>query len=171
MRCLLLSAAVLSLAGLLSGCGLRPLYEGGPQSIAAKRLEGVEVAPIPGKSGWLVRNALTERLAATPGGTPKYKLTVALDDKIDGLGVRADNTVTRERRTLRAHFQLHDNTMPADATPMIDDVVSSDAGLDVTSSEYATVAAEDTALERLAEQIADRIIARIAIDAKRRAGK
>lgn len=155
----------------LSGCGLKPLYTGGAHSAAAERLSGVEVAPIPGKAGWLVRNALTERLAATASGTPKYRLTVTLDDHIDGLGVRADNTVTRERRTLRARFQLHDNSQPADAAPLVEEVVNTDAGMDVTSSEYATVAAEDSALERLAGQVADRIIARIAIDADRRAPK
>ncbi|WP_414714322.1 LPS assembly lipoprotein LptE [Sphingobium sp.] len=161
----------LMLSGLLSGCGLHPLYEGGLHSAGAKGLAGVEVAPIPGKAGWLVRNALNERLAPMSGGTPRYKLTVSLDDKIDGLGVRSDNTVTRERRTLRARFQLHDNNQPADAPALVDEVVGSDAGLDVTSSEYATVAAEDTALERLSEVIADRIVARIAIDAEHRAGK
>lgn len=159
----------LALMAILSGCGLKPLYSGGSNSVAAQRLAGVQVAPIPGKGGWLVRNALTERLNATQAGQPHYRLTVSLDDHIDGLGVRADNTVTRERRTLRARFQLYDNTAPADSAPLVEEVVNSDLGLDVTSSEYATVAAEDTALERLSEQIADRIIARIAIDADRRA--
>jgi len=37
----------------------------------------------------------------------------------------------------------------------------------VTSSEYATVAAEDSALERLAGIIADRIVGRVALDAAR----
>ncbi|HEX7872043.1 MAG TPA: LPS assembly lipoprotein LptE [Sphingobium sp.] len=168
MRLLLLLAP---LALGLSGCGLTPLYEGGRDSVAAQRLAGVEVAPIPEKGGWLVRNALTERLHAMAGGTPKYRLTVTLDDRIDGLGVRNNNTITRERRTLRARYQLRDLAATTDAAPMIDDVVSGDVGIDTTSSEYATVAAEDTALERLAGQIADRIIARIAIDAKRQAGQ
>lgn len=156
-----------ALLGTLSACGLKPLYQGGRSGVAAQRLAGVEVAPIPGKGGWLVRNGLTERLDATPGGTPKYRLTVVLDDKIEGLGVRANDVVTRERRTVRARFQLHDLSLPADATPMLDETTSSDVGLDVTSSEYATVAAEDSALERLADLIADRIIARVAIDATR----
>ncbi|MET0365235.1 MAG: LPS assembly lipoprotein LptE [Sphingobium sp.] len=165
MRRLLLLLAPLAIT--LSGCGLTPLYQGGRQSAAAQRLAGVEVAPIPDKGGWLVRNALTERLHAMSGGTPKYRLTVVLDDRIDGLGVRNNNTVTRERRTLRARYTLREIAAAPDAAPLIDDVVSGDVGIDVTSSEYATVAAEDSALERLAGQIADRIIAQIAIDAKR----
>lgn len=157
------------LLALTAGCGLRPLYEGGTRGAVAQTLAGVEVAPIPGKAGWLVHNALSDRLAATSGGAPRYRLNVVLDDAIEGLGVRANETVTRERRTLRARFQLHALDAAKDAAPLIDETATSDAGIDVASSEYATVAAEDTALERLATLIADRIIARVAIDAARRA--
>ena len=155
------------LPALLSACGLKPLYEGGRKGAAAQRLSGVEVAPIAGKSGWLIRNSLAERLHAVADGAPRYRLTIEVDDKIEGLGVRSNNIVTRERRTLRAHFRLRDIGAAADAAPMLDEVVSSDVGIDVTSSEYATVAAEDSALERLSDQIADRILARIAVDAVR----
>ena len=40
------------------GCGLRPLYSGGSQGVASQLLGGVEVPPISGKAGWMVRNAL-----------------------------------------------------------------------------------------------------------------
>jgi LPS-assembly lipoprotein len=40
-------------------------------------------------------------------------------------------------------------------------------GIDVVSSEYATVAAEQTALERLAKDIADQIVSRVALYAAR----
>ena len=39
----------------------------------------------------------------------------------------------------------------------------SDAGIDVVSSEYATIAAENTALENLTKQVADRIITRVSL--------
>ena len=51
---------------LLSGCGLQPLYSGGSGGSVAEALAGVEVAPIPGKNGWLVANALKDRIAAIP---------------------------------------------------------------------------------------------------------
>lgn len=158
---------ILGLGAMLGGCGLTPLYQGGTQGVAAQRLAGVQVAPIPGKAGWLVRNALTERLDAVSGGEPRYTLTIVLHDRIDGLGVRANDNVTRERRTLRARFQLRDIGAKPDAAPILDEAASADAGLDVVSSEYATVAAEDSALERLAGIIADRIVARVALDAAR----
>lgn len=163
------AALILTLAALTAGCGLRPLYQGGTHGPVAQALAGVEVAPIPGKAGWLVRNAISDRLAAMSGGQPRYRLDVTLEDSIEGLGVRANETVTRERRTLRARFQLHALDAAKDAPPLLDETAGADAGIDVASSEYATVAAEDTALERLATLIADRIIARVAVDASRRA--
>ena len=40
---------------------------------------------------------------------------------------------------------------------------TADAGIDITSSEYATIAAEDTALERLSQTVADQIVTRLAL--------
>lgn len=155
--------ALIALALMLGGCGLRPLYEGGARSAAAQRLGGIVVEPIPGKAGWLVRNALVDRLGGMPEGQARYRLTIALDDEIEGLGVRANETVTRERRALRARYQLRSVTADAKAPPILDETASIDAGIDVASSEYATVAAEDSALERLATTLADRILARLAV--------
>ncbi len=82
-----------------------------------------------------------------------------LDDSIAGLGVRRDDTVTRERRSLRARYQLVDL---ATGGVVLDATAGSDAGIDVVGSEYATIAAENTALERLSEIVADQIVARVA---------
>ncbi|MBA3897858.1 MAG: hypothetical protein H0X36_12160 [Sphingomonadaceae bacterium] len=148
----------------LAGCGLRPLYAGGAAGPVAQTLAGVAVAPIEGKSGWLMKNALVDRLQAT--GTPRYRLEVELNDKIEGFGVRSDDTVTRERRTLRARYRLVDATR---GTILLDATAGSDTGIDVVSSEYATIAAEDTALEHLAGIVADQIVARLALYAGRSA--
>ena len=148
----------------LPGCGLRPLYAGGNEGAVAQSLRDIEVAPIEGKAGWLVRNAITDRLAAVESASPRYRLVVKLDDEITGFGVRADDAVTRERRTLRARYRLVDIS---NNSVIIDATTGSDAGIDVASSEYATIAAEDTALERLAQTIADQIISRLALHAAR----
>lgn len=156
---------LLALPLLLPACGLRPVYGGGGQGAVAQALGNVEVAPIQGKGGWLVRNALNDRLAAMQGGSgPRYKLVVKLDDDIAGFGLRADAAITRERRTLRARYQLIDE---ATGAQVLDDTAGSDAGIDVTSSEYATIAAEDTALERLSQTVADQIVTRLALFSRR----
>ena len=156
-------ATVLAIALALGGCGLRPLY-GGPGSTVTGTLAGVEVAEIEGEAGWLVASALRDRLSAAGGGTAAYRLEIELDDRIVGLGIRRDDTVTRERRTLRARYQLVDL---ANGAVLIDATAGSDAGIDVVRSEYATIAAEKTALERLSGQIADQIVGRVALYAAR----
>lgn len=159
MRAGLLAAAAM----MLSGCGLKPLYAGGGDGAVASALTQVEVAPIEGKAGWLVGNALRDRLIAD--GSPIYRLDVRLDDRISGLGVRRDDSVTRERRTLRARYQL---VNLANGAVLLDATAGSDAGIDVVQSEYATIAAENTALERLSTIVADEIISRLALYAQRR---
>ena len=148
----------------LSACGLRPLYQGGGQGHVAQSLRSVEVGPIPGRAGWLVRTALLDRLQHPAGMQPRYRLEVELDDQITGFGIRSDDAVTRERRTLRARYRLVDAER---GTVLIDATAASDAGIDVVSSEYATVAAEQTALERLSREIADQIVSRLALYAAR----
>ena len=149
--------ALAALALALSGCGLHPLYSGGSSGGVASTLSLVDVAPMEGKSGWLMANTLRDRLHV--GSTPRYRLEVKLDDKIIGLGVRSDDSVSRERRTLRARYQLVDL---ANGAVVLDAAAGSDAGIDVVTSEYATIAAENTALERLSGIVADQIVARVA---------
>ena len=149
---------------LLSGCGLHPLYGGGTSSPVAGVLRSVEVAGIPGRDGWLVRTGLVDRLGQTGNGPARYRLDVTLDDNITSYGLRADQTATQERRTLRARYQLVDLSNGA---VVLDSTAGSDASIDVVSSDYATVAAEQTALENLAGIVADQIVARLAVYAAR----
>ncbi len=149
---------------ILSACGLRPLYGDGSGGTIVAALRSVELAPIGGKSGYLVRAALEDRLGKPAGGVARYRLEVELDDQIDGFGVRRDDAVTRERRTLRARYRLIETD---GGTVVVDATAGSDAGIDVVSSEFAVVAAEETALERLSQIVSDQIVARIALYVKR----
>jgi LPS-assembly lipoprotein len=159
---------LLPLTLLLAGCGLQPLYGGGSAGPVAQSLRSVAVAPIDGRAGWLVRTALEDRLGAPPAGAAQYRLEVVLDDAVTGFGIRRDDVVTRERRTLRARYRLVD---AAKGTVLVDATAGSDAGIDVVGSEYATVAAEQTALERLSGEVADQIVTRIALYARRSGGE
>ncbi len=151
--------ALIAAAPLLGGCGLHPLYAGGGSGPVAQGLGQVAVGQIGGKNGWLVRNALTDRIGAAPRGEARYRLSVELDDQILGFGVQQDNTVTRERRTLRARYKLLDAESGA---VLLDATAGSDAGIDVVTSEYAVIAAEQTAVERLSGEVADQIVQRLA---------
>jgi LPS-assembly lipoprotein len=157
MRAFVALAAALT----LSACGLSPMYAGGGNGAVAQGLASVSVAPIQGRAGWLVRNALNDRLGGTGEETgARYRLDVMLDDQLEGLGLLTDDTIGRERRTLRARYQLTDTSS---GEILLDATAGSDAGIDVVSSEYATIAAEQTALENLARDVADRIVTQLAL--------
>ena len=156
-------AALLPL--LLAACGLQPMYAGGSSGAVARGLAAIDIPPIEGRAGWLMRNALTDRLQAGGSGAPvRYRLDVRLDDKLEGLGLLSDDTIGRERRTLRARYQLVDLES---GEIVMDATAGSDAGIDVVSSEYATIAAENTALENLARDVADRMVTAIALQLRK----
>jgi LPS-assembly lipoprotein len=160
MRRGLIALALLPLAA----CGLQPLYSGGSNGVVAATLGSVTVTPIAGQAGWLVRNKLVDRFGGTGSGTATYRLDVTLDDNITTFGVRSNQAATQERRTLRARFQL---VNISNGMVVLDATAGSDATLDIVSSEYATVAAEQTALENLSDTLADKITARVALFASR----
>lgn len=148
---------------LLAGCGLQPMYAGGGDGAIARGLAAVDVPPIEGRAGWLVRDALRHELGQGPDGAgsgAQYRLDVLLDEQLQGLGVLTNETVGRERYILRARYQLIEL---ATGTIVLDATAGSDAGIDVVSSEYATIAAEQTAQENLARRLADQIAGRLAL--------
>ena len=152
--------AILAGALALSSCGLQPMYAGGGDGMVAHALADVSVPMIEGQRGWLVRNALIDRLGTSGNSNARYRLDVRLDDKLEGLGLLGNDTIARERRTLRARYQLVD---AQNGTVLLDASAGSDAGIDVVSSEYATIAAEQTALENLARVVADQIVTKVSL--------
>lgn len=138
------------------------MYGGGGSGAVAQGLAAVEVPAIEGKAGWLVRNALQDRLGShgSGSGSARYRLDVRLDDRLESLGLLSNDTIGRERRTLRARYQLVDL---GSGEILLDATAGSDAGIDVVGSEYATIAAENTALENLSQEIADQIVTKLAL--------
>jgi LPS-assembly lipoprotein len=136
------------------------MYADGGSGAVAGSLRTIQVQAIPGRAGWLMHKALVQRLGENEGADSRYRLEVELDDNITGFGIRGDSAATRERRTLRARYRLVDL---ATGAVVLDATAGSDAGIDVVSSQYATVAAEQTALERLSEVVADQMVGRLAM--------
>ncbi len=159
-------ALILAAATLTAGCGLTPVYGGGTSGPTATFLSSVAVQPIDGgRTGWLLRAALADRLGEPTQGDRRYRLEVEVDDDLTSFGIRGDTAVTRERRTIRARYRLVNN---ATGQVVLDATAGSDAGIDVVSSDVATLAAEQTAAERLAQVVADQIVARLGLYAARR---
>ncbi len=147
------------IAPALAGCGLQPMYAGGKSGTVARSLASITISPIEGKAGYLVRNALADRIDAAGKGSARFRLDVRLDERLTGMIVRSDDSVSRERRIMRARYQLVDLSTGA---IVLDDTADADAGIDIVASEYAVIAAEQTAQENLSEDIANQIITRVA---------
>ncbi len=162
----LLPALLIGVAApMLGGCALKPVYAGGASGAVAQGLAAVEVSAIPGKNGWLMRDALQQRMGSAGAATSRYRLDVVLDDQLKGLGLLGDDTIGRERRTLRARYRLVD--LDSGET-LLDATAGSDAGIDVVSSEYATIAAEQAALENLTVDVADKIVTSLSMTLRQR---
>ncbi len=135
------------------------MYAGGGSGAVAREIGAVTVSSIGGRAGYLLHNALTDRLGDTGSGNARYRLDVRLDEKLTGMIVQPDNAVSRERSVLRARYQLVDLSSGA---ILLDATADADAGIDIVSSEYAVIAAEQTAQENLARAIANQIVVRVA---------
>lgn len=158
-----LAPLVMSAAMALASCGLQPVYQGGARSAAAQAMASIDVAPIPDRAGFLVRSALQDRLGGNAANA-RYRLEVELDDAIEGFGIRGDDSISRERRTLRARYRLVSND---GSRTLLDATARSDAGIDIVrSSDFAVIAAENSALERLATDLAEQIGTRLALLAR-----
>src|SRR5258706_15164297 len=97
-------AALVPALLLLGGCGLHPLYAGGGNGAVARGLAAIDVPPIEGKAGWLMRNALNDRLHAGQGagGSARYPLHIRVDDKPEGAGLFFPDTIGPQPRPPRA---------------------------------------------------------------------
>jgi LPS-assembly lipoprotein len=163
----MIRAFALALFIMLGACGLQPMYGGGASGHVASGLGSIQVAPISDRAGWLMRNALVDRLGGE-SANPAYRLEVEIDDNITAFGIRGDSSATRERRSLRARYRLVELKTGG---VVLDATAGSDAGVDIVSSEYATVAAEQTTQERLAELVADQMVSRLALFVRHNGGQ
>ena len=152
-------ATVLAMS--LAGCGFEPLYadrteRGGISTDVAS----VRIAPIPDRTGQILRNELIDRL--NPSGEPadpRFTLDVRIAVAKLELGIRKDETATHTSLRFRSTFRLRDRSSNAI-------VFSSRAGTvtsyNIVDSEYATIASERAARRRGLALIADSIALRVA---------
>jgi LPS-assembly lipoprotein len=161
IRAVLLPLLAMAAIG-LSGCGLQPVYSGGSSGIAATALGSIAIGPIANRSGYLVRTALRQELGPVDAA-PLFQLEIELDEQILGFGIRDNNSISAERITLRARYTLKD---AANKTLLVA-TTGSDVSIDRVNSNFAVVAAENTAIEQLSVVVAQNIATRLASFAKR----
>ena len=163
-------AAMAGCALVLGGCGYRPVYGDRSAAVAADgaraNLGSVKILGIADRRGQILRNYLLDRM--TPGGepaTPRYVLSVTTTESRRFTSSRADGTATRADLVIVARYSLRDAT--SDLVVFVDRSEGL-ATYNLLTARYASVASEDEARSRAAEQIADEMSLQIALFLNRR---
>lgn len=147
----------------LAACGFTPLYAPGT---SAARMQGrIEVAVLPGEPGFLLRERLTERLGEA--AAPEYRLDIELELSRTGVALTTQNVTTRFNVVGTAAYRLVPLAGgPAVAGGVVRSITGFSAPESETASAFASLAAEQDAERRLAVDLADRIVQRLALSSE-----
>ena len=149
-------------AMLASACGFQPLYgEHAVGANAADQLAAVHIEPISDRSGQVLYNALRDGL--NPLGrpsSPDYRLRVKLDENLEDLALRNDETATRVDITLTAAYSLFSGD---NKEPVLKGVTRTTTAYNVLDSPYATLTSREDARARALKDIAQEIRTRLAV--------
>jgi LPS-assembly lipoprotein len=135
----------------LAACGFHPLYGRGGASPAI--MASIYVDPIPDRTGYELRNSLTDLFDSGGGGSKQYRLKVRLSDQRKGIALQNDATITRYNYLLDADYELFDST----GKVVTSGHQSTLTAYNVVSSPYATLSAQQDAQKRAAQDLSQRI--------------
>jgi LPS-assembly lipoprotein len=143
---------VLATTLLLGGCaGFQPLY-GQPQVV--RGLAGIQVEAPSGRAGFLMRQHLDDAFAHDSSAPPAYAMQIALGEARYPRGVRIDNVATRYEYVLTASYSLL--ALPARSVAKRGQV-RVELTYDSADQPYASIAAQQDAQDRAAEEASRRI--------------
>jgi len=160
MRPLPRALAALALAAVtasLGACGFTPLYAApgvGPS------LSAIQVVAPPGRTGYLIRERLDDALVKDRGAPPRYRMNLQLSESRYPRGLRVDNVATRYEYVLTAAYTL--TALPSGAPAKVGSV-RVELTYDSADQPYASVAAQQDAQERAADEAARRIQLELAV--------
>ncbi len=148
----------------LCACGFTPLYgTGGGNASVADRLDQVQIANIPERTGQLLRQSLQEQFQAA--GAPRvqrYTLNVSYNINTVATGEQQDTSVTRFRFAATANWWLSPAGAPASRLAA-GQAVTEDA-LNIIDEQYFAQELEtNTVDQQLADEIAAQITAQVAV--------
>jgi LPS-assembly lipoprotein len=140
-----------ALLPLLAGCGFHPLYG---DARLEPQLASIYVEPVAERDGYELRNTLINLLASNgESGGKAYRLKLNLTETNQGVALQNDATITRYNDTLTVSYVLSD----AKGTEITHGTQTSLASYNTVNSPYATLAGQQDADKRAAEEIAERI--------------
>lgn len=144
--------ATLALAATaLAGCGFAPLYA---QPGVVSGLAAIDVQAPPGRTGFLIRQHLDDAFAKDLSAKPAYHMQLALAESRYPRGVRVDNVATRYEYVLTATYSL--TAVPSGALAKRG-TIRIELTYDSADQPYASVAAQQDAQDRAAQEAAQRI--------------
>ena len=152
-----LTLLTLLAAAPLAGCGFTPLYAQGDVS---SQLAAIDVVAPEGRTGYLIRQHLDDALARKQGVSPAYRMNLALGEARYPRGVRIDNVATRYEYVLTASYEL---VSVATGVRAKRGTVRVELTYDSADQPYASIAAQQDAQDRAAEEAARRIQLELAV--------
>ncbi|MGZ3378601.1 MAG: LPS assembly lipoprotein LptE [Phenylobacterium sp.] len=150
-RTYLALAAALGASLLLGGCGFTPLYAApGVNS----KLAAINVTAPEGRTGFLIRQHLDDAFAKNHNAPAEYSMRLALAEARYPRGIRTDNVASRYEYVLTADYVLA-------AVPSGEVVkrgrVRAEVTYDSPDQPYGSIAEEQDAADRVAQEAARRI--------------
>ena len=143
--------AALALDLALGGCGFTPLYAA--PGVTTK-LAAIDVIAPQGRTGFLVREHLDDAFAKDHNAPAAYSMRLSLAEARYPRGVRTDNVATRYEYVVTADYPLA-NLPGGDIAKK--GRVRVEITYDSADQPYASIAAQQDAQDRAAEEAARRI--------------
>jgi len=135
---------------LVAACGFKPVYSTG---LDGNYDGAISVEKIPGRSGYMLRRALQEELAAgLPGIAESATLKVTLEENLSRLTFKPDGAASRSSVVARGRYMLftdQDNIAGS---------VQTDVNFAVPDSPYGDIASQTGAADRAMRTLAKRIV-------------
>ena len=131
-------------------------------------MASIFVEPVPEREGYEIRNTLINLLASNgQSGGKAYRLKLTLSKSNQGVALQNDATITRYNDTLTVTYVLTD----AKGTEITRGSQVSLASYNVVNGPYATLAGQQDADKRAAQEIAERIRLDLGVFFRRRDGR
>jgi len=142
---------LIALALVLPACGFQPVYAPGGSATFASG--NITVEQIPGRSGYKLRRALQQELAAgLPNLNESARLEVKLNENLLRLAIKPDGAAARSSVTAEAVYILSTESKSFRGNS------DTEISFSVPDASYGDIAAQTSATDRAMRQLASRII-------------
>ena len=158
-RQFLRAAGLFAVAGLLGGCGFRPLYGPPGSKSAALELADISIRGVSDRLDQILRNELIQRL--TPFGEPaqpRFDLFIKSAKASSALAIQSNSTITRYNLVINASFVLMERDSDQ---PIFRGSAGAVGSYDAVRSDFATLTAEQDSARRTVGEVAEEIRAQL----------